>query len=58
MKAVIAAFNQEKALVGVFSVIRNLRMDLFEALVFTALKAINVELCLKLQDPPTHKEVR
>ena len=32
MKAVIAAFNQEKALVGAFSVITNLRMDLFEAL--------------------------
>ena len=54
VKVVVAAFNQEKA----FSVITNLRMDLFEALVFTALKAINVELCLKLQDPPTHKEVR
>ena len=35
MKAVVAAFNQEKALVGAFSVITNLRMDLFEALVFT-----------------------
>ena len=58
MKEVVAAFNQKKALVGIFSVITNLRMDLFEALVFTALKAINVELCLKLQDPPTHKEVR
>ena len=33
MRAVIAAFNQEKALVGAFSVITNLRMDLFEALV-------------------------
>ena len=33
MKAVVAAFNQEKALVGAFSVITNLRMDLFEALV-------------------------
>ena len=33
MKAVVAAFNQEKALVGAFSVIMNLRMDLFEALV-------------------------
>ena len=33
MKAVVAAFNQEKALVGAFSVIANLRMDLFEALV-------------------------
>ena len=31
--AVIAAFNQEKALVGAFSVITNLRMELFEALV-------------------------
>ena len=33
MKAVVAAFNQEKALVGAFSVITNLRMKLFEALV-------------------------
>ena len=32
MKAVVAAFNQEKALVGAFSVISNLRMELFEAL--------------------------
>ena len=32
MKAVVAAFNQEKALVGAFSVVTNLRMDLFEAL--------------------------
>ena len=30
--AKVAAFNQEKALVGAFSVITNLRMDLFEAL--------------------------
>ena len=35
MKAVLAAFNQEKALVGAFSVITNLRMELFEALVST-----------------------
>ena len=35
MKAVVAAFNQEKALVGDFSVITNLRMELFEALVVT-----------------------
>ena len=28
MKAVVAAFNQEKALVGALSVITNLRMDL------------------------------
>ena len=33
MKVVVAAFNQEKALVGAFSVITNLRMELFEALV-------------------------
>ena len=32
MKAVVAAFNQEKALVGGFSVFTNLRMELFEAL--------------------------
>ena len=32
MKAVVAAFNQEKALVGAFSVIKNLRMELFQAL--------------------------
>ena len=35
MKAVVAAFNQEKALVGAFSVITNLRMELFEALLAT-----------------------
>ena len=35
MKAVVAAFNQEKALVGASSVITNLRMELFEALVVT-----------------------
>ena len=33
MKAVVATFNQEKALVGAFSVITNLRMKFFEALV-------------------------
>ena len=33
VKAVVAAFNQEKAPVGAFSVITILRMDLFEALV-------------------------
>ena len=32
MKAVVAAFNQEKALVGAFSVITTLRMELFQAL--------------------------
>ena len=33
VKMLQGAFNQEKALVGAFSVIRNLRMELFEALV-------------------------
>ena len=32
MKAVVGDFNQEKALVGAFSVITNLRMELFQAL--------------------------
>ena len=36
VKAVVAAFNQEKALLGAFSVITNLRMELFEALIHTA----------------------
>ena len=35
MKAVVAAFNQEKALVGAFSVITNLLMELIEALLDT-----------------------
>ena len=39
MKAVVAAFNQEKALVGAFSVITNLRMDFFEALVVSSATA-------------------
>ena len=34
MKAVVAAFNQEKALVGAFSVITNLQMELFQALIY------------------------
>ena len=32
MKVVLATFNQKKALVGAFSVITHLRMELFEAL--------------------------
>ena len=35
MKALVGAFIQEKALVGAFSVITNLWMDLFQALVIT-----------------------
>ena len=33
MSALVGAFNQEKALVGTFSVITNLRMELFQAVV-------------------------
>ena len=36
MKVVVAPFNQENALVGAFSVITNLRMELFEALACTS----------------------
>ena len=39
VKAVVAPFNQEKALVGAFSVITNLRMDLFKALLVSPLLA-------------------
>ena len=44
MKAVVAAFNQEKALVGAFSVITNLQMELFEALMGN-LMVVSVEEC-------------
>ena len=43
--AVVAAFNQEKALVGAFSVITNLRMDLFKALALTNYTNINAKNC-------------
>ena len=36
MKAVVAAFNKEKALVGAFSVLTSLRMELFQALLLNA----------------------
>ena len=36
VKAVVAAFNQEKALVGAFSVIPTLQMALFQALLLSA----------------------
>ena len=42
MKAVVAAFNQEKALVGAFSVITNLRMQLFEALMASSISKLQV----------------
>ena len=52
MKAVVAAFNQEKALVGVFSVITNLRMELFEAILSNA-RARKLLLLPMMYSPPT-----
>ena len=46
MKAVVAAFNQEKALVGAFSVITNLRMELFEALTLKWVSEPRGTLCM------------
>ena len=43
MKAVVAAFNQEKALVGAFSVITNLRIELFQALVVMMMVMMQVD---------------
>ena len=54
MKAVVAAFNQEKALVGAFYVITNLRMELFQALALTLLHATGSRLdpahCVRVAD--------
>ena len=47
MKAVVAAFNQEKALEGAFSVITNLRMELFQAL--------KLNLCGRVKSVLTNK---
>ena len=55
VKAVVAAFNQEKALVGAFSVISNLRMDLFEALSTSPTNWLNDEQCLLSPGPPGRK---
>ena len=44
MKAVVAALNQEKALVGAFSVITNLRMELFEALLGSRRTSVSSDL--------------
>ena len=48
MKAVVAAFNQEKALVGAFSVITNLQMELFEALLSTQITVALFTNCATL----------
>ena len=59
MKAVVAAFNQEKALVGAFSVITNLRMELFEPVVNTRELLSNAakEECCQLLMSDTISEV-
>ena len=46
MKEVVAAFNQEKALLGAFSVITNLQMELFEALVHSDTQDTNTTMDL------------
>ena len=51
MKVVVAAFNQEKALVGAFSVITNLRMELFEALVSRYRAAVDISAGQRRDDP-------
>ena len=57
MKAVVAAFNQEKALVGAFSVITNLWMELFEALV--EVRTVSASNPRPLQKPELNaKEMR
>ena len=57
MKAVVAAFNQEKALVGAFSVITNLRMELFGALVSSGLGCVEVQLRSYLGRPGELEQV-
>ena len=54
VKTVVAAFNQEKALVGAFSVITNLRMELFEALVTIAAKLPTSGKTIWPRDQATH----
>ena len=49
MKAVVAAFNQEKALVGAFSVLANLRMELLQALTPALSSSLQWENVLELR---------
>ena len=51
---VVAAFKQEKALVGAFSVITNLRMDLFEALAWTQIVAKTGGICPAIRSYHRH----
>ena len=54
MKAVVAAFNQEKALVGAFSVITNIRMELFQAQVCTIVRVFVRSRAGDWQQHPGH----
>ena len=58
MKAVVAAFNQEKALVGAFSVIMNLRMEFFEALISSLTRYLSLLVNHKPGEPVPHFSVR
>ena len=58
MKAVVAAFNQEKALVGAFSVITNHRMELFGALVSTVAECENRSAAVISGIPPWPRIVK
>ena len=57
MKAVVAAFNQEKALVGAFSVITNLRVELFEALISRYLAQLPSLLLLRARSLPRQQQL-
>ena len=50
MEALVATFNQEKALLGAFYVIMNLRMDVFEALLIYGLQGFNVDIQAHMKD--------
>ena len=52
VKALVGAFNQEKALVVAFSVITNLRMELFQALQHTSTSTTNTTTEVVTSDQP------
>ena len=56
MKVVVAAFNQEKALEGAFSVITNLRVELLEALVYL-LHVVSFDLVLLLGEQESFENI-
>ena len=67
MKAVVAAFNQEKALVGAFFVITNLRMELFVTRITSVVAAVRDvggddpgqrEPAVRLRHRPHHDQVQ